>query len=167
MDRVPVISPGDWLLLAAAFLSFYGVGQVWLVQVSSYYLWRYVGARELPAYHTAWWRSIWFVVLAPAVSAFFASLLMLWMQPYGIPRSAVRFGVCLEALLVIGTAVWWGPLMARLVNPDGSLIQPLYRRQMHTHWLRVGLVTAYGLLVCWMLITSMAALQPAPNSIFR
>jgi len=79
-----------------------------VVQVSSYYLWRYVGARELPAYHTDRWRSIWFVVLAPAVSAFFAFLLMLWMQPYGIPRSAVRFGMCLEALLVIGTAVWWG-----------------------------------------------------------
>jgi hypothetical protein len=66
MEQIRAISPSDWLLLATAFLSFYGVGQVWLVQVSSYYLWRYVGASELAAYHTAFWRSIWFVVLAPA-----------------------------------------------------------------------------------------------------
>lgn len=156
MEEIRAISSSQWLLLAVAFLSVYGVGQVWLVQVSSYYLWRYVGARELPAYHTAWWRSIWFVVLAPSIGAFVASILMLWMKPAEIPQSAVSAGAVLEGLLVIGTAIWWGPLMARLVSPSGSLIRPLYRRLMITHWIRVGLVTGYGLLVFWMLLKTIA-----------
>ena len=54
-----------WLLLIVFALSLYGTGQVWLVQLSSYPLWRYVGEAQFPTYHQAWWRSIWGVVLAP------------------------------------------------------------------------------------------------------
>ena len=55
-----------WLLLATFALSLYSAGQVWLVQLSSYPLWAYVGRNEFSAYHRAWWRSIWGVVLGPA-----------------------------------------------------------------------------------------------------
>jgi hypothetical protein len=48
-----------WLLLGVFALGLYGTGQVWLVQLSSYPLWRYVGEAQFPAYHQAWWRSIW------------------------------------------------------------------------------------------------------------
>jgi hypothetical protein len=44
------------LLLTVFALSLYGIGQVWLVQLSSYPLWRYVGEEQFPAYHQAWWR---------------------------------------------------------------------------------------------------------------
>lgn len=53
------MTASEQLLMAACALSFYGVGQVWLVQLSSYPLWTYVGEREFHAYHRAWWRSIW------------------------------------------------------------------------------------------------------------
>jgi hypothetical protein len=56
----------EWLLLGTCALSLYGMGQVWLVQQSSYRLWAYVGDREFRAYHLAWWHSIWGVILAPA-----------------------------------------------------------------------------------------------------
>lgn len=39
------------LPVAACALGFYGVGQVWLAQLSSYALWTYVGEREFGAYH--------------------------------------------------------------------------------------------------------------------
>ena len=80
-----------------------------------------------------------------------------------MPVWAVRLGFGLEFLLALGTAVWWGPLMARLASPETGLIQPLYRQLMLTHWMRVGLVTAYGLLVVWMLMRCMLAAGSAQN----
>src|SRR5262245_36412564 len=41
------MNESQWLLLAACALGLYGAGQVWLVQLSSYRLWPYVGNREL------------------------------------------------------------------------------------------------------------------------
>jgi hypothetical protein len=64
------MNKGQWLLMGATALSFYGVGQIWLVQVSSYPLWAYVGEKEFRAYHLAWWQGIWGVILAPAAPCF-------------------------------------------------------------------------------------------------
>lgn len=157
MQMIRAVSRNQWLLILTVFLSVYGVGQIWLVQLSSYHLWAYVGAREFSAYHWAWWRSIWFVVMVPTGLVFLASVSMLWMRPEGVPVSHVRIGFALEAMVALGTAVWWGPLMARLANPQTGLILPLYRQLMLTHWIRVALVTAYGLLALWMLLRSMTA----------
>jgi hypothetical protein len=161
MQLMRAISRNQWLLVVTVFLSVYGVGQIWLVQLSSYKLWAFVGPREFHAYHWAWWRSIWLVVMAPTSLVFLGSALMLWMRPAGIPSRAIWLGFGLEALLLVGTAFWWGPLMARLADPDTGLIQPLYSRLMLTHWVRVALVTAYGLLAFWMLLKSISAMGPA------
>lgn len=145
---------GQWLLLAVCALSCYGAGQVWLVQLSSYPLWTYVGERELSAYHMAWWRSIWGVVLAPAGLLTVGSVFMLWWPAPGIPRWMTWWGVALQAALVLGTALWWGPLMARLEGPSGALLVQRYRVLLLSHWLRVAIVTAYALLALWMLARS-------------
>lgn len=138
---------GQWLLLATLVLSVFGTGQVWLVQVSSYRLWRYVGPRELHDYHAAWWRSIWVVVLGPAGLVFLGALAMLRWRPAGMSAEAAWIGAALQLLLAVGTAAWWGPLMARLESPDGALDPARYRLLMTTHWLRVALVTAYAVLM--------------------
>ncbi|HLW91251.1 MAG TPA: hypothetical protein VKS78_08130 [Roseiarcus sp.] len=145
---------GAWLLFATTILSVYSVGQVWLVQLSSYRLWAFVGAGEFRAYHAAWWRSIWGVVLAPAALVTIGALLMLWRPSPGVPSWAIWLGVVLQAALVAGTAIWWGPLMARLEAPSGMLMDR-YQLLMTTHWLRVALVTAYALLALWMLARSL------------
>jgi len=46
------------LLLINLALGFYGVGVAWMVQLSAYPLWAYVGLNEIQAYHNAWWQSI-------------------------------------------------------------------------------------------------------------
>ena len=53
--------------------------------------------------------------------------------------------------------------MARLSAPDTGLIVPLYRQLMLTHWIRVALITGYGLLASWMLVTTLSATS-APRS---
>jgi hypothetical protein len=146
----------QWLLVVMTLLAVGGVGQVWLVQLSSYRLFAYVGPREFEAYHWAWWRSIWGPVISPAALVFVGAVVMLWMPPPGIPSWALWLGFALELLLGVGTAIWWGPLMARLSAPDTGLIQPRYRQLLRTHWIRVALVTSYGWLASWMLIRTLA-----------
>jgi hypothetical protein len=148
------MNASQWLLLITCALSLYSAGQVWLVQLSSYPLWTYVGAKEFHAYHHAWWRSIWGVVLAPAALVSLASVLMLWLRAPAVPLSAAWAGLALQVALILGTAIWWGPLMARLEAPDGGLLMDRYRLLMTTHWLRVAIVSAYAALSLWMLAQS-------------
>lgn len=148
------MTTGESLLLATAALSLYSAGQVWLVQLSSYRLWTYVGEKEFSAYHEAWWRSIWGVVLGPAALVALGAALMLWAPAPGVEKSIIWFGLVLQAALIVGTAAWWGPLMARIEGPTGALLPERYRLLMTTHWLRVALVTAYALLTVWMLTQS-------------
>jgi hypothetical protein len=144
-----------WLLLSVFALGLYGTGQVWLVQLSSYPLWRYVGDAQFPAYHQAWWRGIWGVILGPAGLVFVGALLMLrWKSP-DIPAWSTWLGAGLQIALAAGTAVWWGPLMARLEGPGGGPDPDRLALLLNTHWLRVGLVTAYAMLLAWMLARSL------------
>ena len=144
----------QWLLLGTCALSLYGVGNIWPVQLSSYRLWTYVGPRELHAYHLAWWHSIWGVILAPAVLVFAGSLLMLWWRAPGVPPWAPWVGFALEVALVLGTALWWGPLMARLEDAGGGLAMERFHLLISTHWIRVAIVTAHGALMLWMMAQS-------------
>ena len=99
------------------------------------------------------------MILAPAVFLVLASVLMLRWRPAGVPGWAVWLGLALQMALVFGTALWWGPLMARLSTPESGLVQSLYPMLVATHWLRVAIVTAYGSLTVWMLAQS-AWLKP-------
>ncbi len=144
----------DWLLLGAVALGLYAGGNIWPVQLSSYRLWTYVGPREFHAYHVAWWHSIWGVILAPASLLVVLAALMLVWRPPGVPAWAVWLGFGLQVALVLGTALYWGPLMARLSTPEGGLVRELYPRLMLSHWLRVAIVTAYGARALWMLARS-------------
>jgi hypothetical protein len=148
------MNKSQWLLMGLSALSFYGVGQVWLVQLSSYPLWAYVGEREFRNYHRAWWRGIWGVILAPAALLIVGSAVMLWWRAPGVPAWATWSGFALQIALLLGTAIWWGPLMARLEGPNGALLPERYQLLLISHWLRVGIVTAYALLVFWMLAQS-------------
>ena len=145
-----------WLLLVNFALAFYNVGTVWLVQLSCYPLWAVVGRGEFEAYHQAWWHSIWGVILGPGFFGFLGAWAMLWWLPARVSARAAWLGIGLQVAAYLLTAVWWGPLMARLVevvDPTGTPT-PLFRLLLTTHWLRVALFTAYGLLMFWMVRVS-------------
>src|SRR4051812_39766337 len=111
---------GRWLLLANLALSFYSVGTVWLVQLSSYPLWAHVGPREFQGYHIAWWRSIWGPVLFPAGLAFVGAWAMVWFRPPRVPSWALWLGVVLQVGWVAGTVAWWAPLMMKIGETPGE-----------------------------------------------
>ena len=61
------------------------------------------------------------VALAPAALVFVGTFLMLWWRPPDVPPWALWVGFALQVALVLGTALWWGPLMARLEDAGGGL----------------------------------------------
>jgi hypothetical protein len=138
-----------WLLLVNFAIAFYNVGTIWLVQTTCYPLWAFVGPAEFQAYHEAWWHSIWGVILEPGGVGFTGAVAMLWWRPPRVSLRAVWVGVLLQVAVYLLTAVWWAPLMARLaqaVDPSGVQTAD-FRLLLSTHWLRVALFTAYGLLM--------------------
>jgi hypothetical protein len=122
--------------------------------MSSYRLWPLVGEREFRAYHLAWWRGIWGVILAPSALLALGAVLMLLYPAPGVPAWAIWLGCALQAALLLGTAIWWGPLMARLETSSGGLDPERFKLMFATHWARVGIVSAYGILILWMLAKS-------------
>jgi hypothetical protein len=153
-----------WLLLLNFAIAFYNVGTVWLVQVSCYPLWAVVGRGEFEAYHEAWWHSIWGVILGPGLFGFLGAWAMLRWRPARVPERAVWLGIALQVAVYLLTAVWWAPLMARLVEvvgPSGAPT-PLFRLLLSTHWGRVALFTAYGLLMFWMVRVSFGLGERGP-----
>ena len=54
----------------------------------------------------------------------------------------------------MGTVVWWAPLMMKIGETPGEFPLGLFRLLLTTHWLRVALITAYGVLAFWMVLVS-------------
>jgi hypothetical protein len=131
-------------------LGFYGFGVVCMVQLSAYPLWAYVGLNEIQAYHNAWWQSIWGPILFPAGMEFVGSVLMIRWRPKYVSTRAVWLGVILQIAWVVGTAIWWAPLMMSLGSVRGEFSAIQYGELLTTHWIRVGLLTGYAILIFWM-----------------
>jgi hypothetical protein len=151
------VARGQWLLLVTSALGLYAVGNVWLVQLVCYRLWSHVGPREAFNYHLAWWHSIWGVLFGPMAIVVFGAVALLCMRPTNLNVRLAWLGLALLVLTGVGTAAWWAPLMARLVAPDGRISLHDYQLLMSTHWIRVALITGYGVASFSMLIKSATA----------
>lgn len=151
------ITRGRLLVLGTSALGLYAVGNVWLVQLVCYRLWAHVGRSESFGYHIAWWHSTWGVLFVPAGLVFLGTLALLWMRPPGVSRGLVWVGLTLQMVIYASTAAWWAPLMARLVTPDSGMSLHDYDLLMSTHWIRLALITAYGVTSFYMLIKSATA----------
>lgn len=156
------MSKAQWMLLLAVAASSYSVGTIWMVQ-TGYRLWPLVGPAEFGVYHRTWWLRLIPVVFPVAGVALLASVALLWWRPPGVSAAAVWCSVGLQLLSYLLTAFLWAPWQARTSHarlPDGSL-DPTYALIMDTHWIRVALLTASGLVSLWMLAQFMAS-RPSP-----
>lgn len=159
------------LLLLNLGLSSIGIGQIWLVQLSAYPLWAHVGPKEFHAYHIFWWHSIWMPIFIPAGAAIVATITMFWFRPPKVSRSLIWIACIILFVTYSLTYLWWAPLMALIgatpeevngilhwapyVNNMGwnnETQQQLYNLLINSHWLRVALITAYGILIFYMSI---------------
>jgi len=151
------MTSGRFLLLGTSALGLYAVGNVWLVQLVCYRLWAYVGRAEAYAYHIAWWHSIWVVLFVPSGFLFLGALALL--RQGSMDGRLAWLGLALQVVTAVGTASWWAPLMARLVSESGMMSARDYSLLMSTHWIRLALITAYGVTYYFMLMRSSLATQ--------
>ncbi len=141
-----------YLLLFNAACAWFAVGQIWLVQMSCYPLWRYVGRGHFQSYHVFWWHSIWLVILVPAAFTFIGSLAIIRYRPSGVSPKLVWAGLVVQLTTWILTGIFWARWQAELTSMNGAANIALFHLLLTTHWLRVTLITLYAVLVTCMLI---------------
>ena len=107
------------------------------------------------------------IVLAPALLVFLGALLIIRWRPPGVPGWETWLGAGPQLAVALGTGLWWGPIMAGLERPGGGLSPERYSLLLSTHWLRVAIVTAYGLLSLLMLGQRWKAGQAHPAVLSR
>jgi hypothetical protein len=158
-----------WVLLLTLALSMMSAGQIWLVQLSSYPLWNYVGPHEFHSYHIAWWHSIWGPIFVPAGLGLFGTISLFWFRPGAVPRRIVWTAISILFVAYVLTYAWWAPLMALIgaspaefkdvfkwaplldsLGMRNKTPGQLYQLLMVTHWLRVALFSAYAIVIFWM-----------------
>lgn len=149
------MSKKRWLLSAVAALSWYNAGVVWLIQFSCYPLWRYVGRSQFWNYHGVWWQSTWAAVFVPGALAVAGSILMLRLAPPELPRWSLWLGLSIQVAVELVTAIWLSPLDRTMAAPTSGLNLSAYQELMVANWLRIVLVTAYAVLIYWMLSSSL------------
>ena len=154
------MTTAQWILLLTALFSWYNVGLIVMVQVS-YRLWAYVAPTDFPPYHNAWWygwQGIQPIMFPAAGATTLGSVLLLWLRPTGVPDEGVWLAIGIQVLIWGLTGIIWAPWQMQFRQnlprrPDGTLT-PLYRRLLTTHWLRVGLISTFALLMLGLLALS-------------
>jgi hypothetical protein len=126
-----------------------GAGIALLAQVN-WSLWPHVGSAEFPAFHVAWWHSVWWSVFPIGAMEFAGIVTQLVWRPL-TPAWMLWLAITLQLAGYAGTALWWGPGQSRPKQarlPDGRL-DPAYVLYLNTNWIRVGIFTAAPLLQLW------------------
>ena len=148
----------QWVQLISLAASCYNVGTILMTQLG-YRLWARVGHAEFADYHKAWWygwRGIQPIAFPSGIIATLGALAQLGWRSPRVPSWLVWLNITMWMQAWITTALWWGRWQAELKQArqeDGSL-DPLFRRLLTTHWLRVALFTAGGVLQFWMAVKS-------------
>jgi len=75
---------------------------------------------------------------------------MIRWRPKYVSIRAVWLGIILQIAWVVGTLVWWAPLMMKLGSVRGEFSTIQFGELLTTHWIRVGLLTVYAILIFWM-----------------
>lgn len=146
-----------YLLLFNTACAWFAVGQIWLVQMSCYPLWRYVGPGHFQSYHVYWWHSIWLVILVPAAFTFIGSLAIIRYRPSSVSPKLAWAAVAVQLNTWVLTGIFWARWQAELTSLNCSANIALFHLLLTTHWLRVTLITAYALIVTRMLIIATAS----------
>jgi hypothetical protein len=132
-------------------------GLALLAQVN-WSLWRHVGPAEFPAFHLAWWHSIWWSIFPVGAVGFAGIVAQLIWRPL-TPAWMLWLALTLQLLGYAGTALWWGPGQSRLKQarlPDGRL-DPAYVLYLNTNWIRVAIFAAAALLQLWIALVHFSA----------
>lgn len=148
------------ILLATLAVSWYNVAVIWLMQILIYPSWAFIPTADFGQAQGDHFVRLFIVVFPQATLATISALALLRWRPPGIPRAALWLGLGIQLSLWLLTALLWGRWQGQIAlgdAPPGSLGPAnveLYHLLVATHWLRVALITSYGILVFWMVYRS-------------
>jgi hypothetical protein len=143
----------DVVVLGALAVAMFNVGVIWLTQRVVYPVWTLVGDHEWRAFHAAHERRLPGTVFVPHGLGIVASTLLVAWPPDRVPAWMVWLALALPITMATATAVYWAPLQRRL---SARMDRPLVRRLLATHWIRVALIGAHGVMTCWIAAVAFA-----------
>jgi len=148
MTYYRIIMLNDIILLFALFFGLERIGDIWSFQVVLFPLWSKVGKNEWVEYQAEHFRRLWGVIFLPMGLQALGAILLCIFPPRGVPLFMPFIGVGLQIILFL-SLIYWIPFQVRL-SKEGNKPE-LIRQLVRVHWTRVANITAYGLLVLWML----------------
>lgn len=140
------------LFVIHAASSLYMAGLIWFVQVVHYPLFAGVGRPEFPAYEQRHTKLVTWVVAPPMLIEGMTALLLFWFRPAGVSNWALGTGLALLGVIWLSTALVQVPcheFLSRDFNPD------VHQRLVLTNWLRTIAWSLRGILMLWMLWSSL------------
>lgn len=149
------------VLLATLAVSWYNVAVIWLMQVLIYPSWAFIPTTDFGRVQGYHFVRLFIVVFPQAAIATLFSIALLRWRPPGVPAAALWLGVGIQVCLWLFTALLWGRWQGQIALGDawpgrlGPANTGLYRLLVMTHWIRVALITAYGILTFWMAYRSL------------
>ena len=143
------MSATAFLLLNLA-LAFYLVGAIWAHEVDIFRTWTLVDARDFRKVQAAHWKKLPYWVFVPLGAALAGSVGLVWYHPAGSPPWAIWGNLAAQGASHLLTAFFWGPWQAKLSRDQRGPASPWLKKILATHWVRTGLITAYGgILLAW------------------
>ena len=136
----------ETLVLGTLAVAMFNVGVIWLTQRVVYPVWTLVGEQEWRAYHEAHKRRLPGTVFVPHGLGIVGSALLIAWPPDGVPAWMVWLALALPITMAAATVAYWAPLQIRLST---RLDRPLLQRLLATHWIRVALISAHGVMMWW------------------
>jgi hypothetical protein len=143
----------DVVVLGTLAVAMFNVGVIWLTQRVVYPVWALIGEHEWRAYHDAHKRRLPGTAFVPHGLGIVGSTLLVGWPPDGVAVWLVWLALALPITMAAATAAYWAPLQIRLST---RLDRPLLRRLLATHWIRVALVSAHGVVMWWIAAVAFA-----------
>lgn len=149
----------QFLVLTNLALSFYNLAVIWLMQMDVFYTWRYIPTELFGQVQGEHFRKLFITVFPQAILTTLISGLLLKRRPEYVPKFPLVFGLVLQLLVWLLTALMWGRWQGEIALTISSAgnnytLGPanykLYQLLVNTHWIRVGIITAYAILSAWL-----------------
>ena len=133
LDPVATASSVKLLVVVHVAATLLMTGVIWMVQVVHYPLFAKVGASTFALYQADHMRLITYVVFPLMMLELVTALLLVWVQPFGIPVWQWYTGLALLAIIWLSTAFLQVPLHNILTL---GFEAEAHRRLVTTNWVR-------------------------------
>ncbi|WP_219974702.1 hypothetical protein [Rubrobacter xylanophilus] len=145
-------------MLSNVIVASYNLAVIWLMQLDVFYTWRYIPTHLFGKAQGEHFWNLFITVFPQAIAALVIAVWLLKARPESMSANLLRFGAGIQVLIWLLTALLWGRWQGQIAIPTstssaqalGPANWQLYQTLLHTHWIRVSLITAYWMLAVWL-----------------